>query len=99
MQSLLVLGSTGSIGTQTLDLVLESAGGLAVAGLAALNSWEKLAEQSARFRPRCVALVDEAAAERLAPRLPAGTRLFRGPGALEEIARECEYDVALHGVV
>jgi 1-deoxy-D-xylulose-5-phosphate reductoisomerase len=99
MQSLLVLGSTGSIGTQTLELVLESAGGLSVAGLAALNSWERLAEQCARFRPRCVALVDEAAAERLAPRLPAGTRLFRGPGALEEIARECDYDVALHGVV
>jgi 1-deoxy-D-xylulose-5-phosphate reductoisomerase len=99
MQSLLVLGSTGSIGTQTLELVEESAGGLVVAGLAALGSWEKLAEQCARFRPRCVALGDAAAAERLAPRLPPGTRLFRGPGALEEIARECDYDVALHGVV
>jgi 1-deoxy-D-xylulose-5-phosphate reductoisomerase len=99
MQSLLVLGSTGSIGTQTLELVLESAGGLQVAGLAALCSWEKLAEQCARFRPRCVALVDEEAAERLEPRLPPGTRLFRGSSALEEIARECDYDVALHGVV
>ena len=99
MQSLLVLGSTGSIGTQTLDLVQESAGGLVVAGLAALNSWEKLAGQCARFRPRCVALRDEAAAERLAPLLQAGTRLFRGANALEEIARECEYDVAVHGVV
>jgi 1-deoxy-D-xylulose-5-phosphate reductoisomerase len=99
MQSLLVLGSTGSIGTQTLELVAESAGGLAVAGLAARDSWEKLAEQCARFRPRCVALVEESAAERLAPLLAPGTRLFTGPGALEEIARECEYDMALHGVV
>jgi 1-deoxy-D-xylulose-5-phosphate reductoisomerase len=99
MQSLLVLGSTGSIGTQTLELVAESRGSLAVAGLAAQNSWEKLAEQCQRYRPRCVALCDEASAERLAPLLPPGTKLFRGPGALEEIARECEYDVALHGVV
>jgi 1-deoxy-D-xylulose-5-phosphate reductoisomerase len=99
MQSLLVLGSTGSIGTQTLELVAESAGGLVVAGLAARDSWEKLAEQCARFRPRCVALVERPAAERLAPLLAPGTRLFTGPGALEEIARECEYDLALHGVV
>lgn len=99
MQTLLVLGSTGSIGTQTLDLVRESAGGLQVAGLAAQGNWQLLAEQCARFRPRCVALRDESAAERLAPLLPAGTRLFRGPSALEEIARECEYDVAVHGVV
>ncbi len=99
MQSLLVLGSTGSIGTQTLELVGESAGGLCVAGLAAHGAWELLAEQCARFRPRIVALGDEAAAERLAPRLPPGTRLLRGPGALEQIARECEYDTAVHGVV
>jgi len=99
MQSLLVLGSTGSIGTQTLELVEESAGGLTVSGLAAGNSWEKLAEQCARYRPRWVAVGDESAAERLAARLPAGTRLLRGPGALEEIARECDYDVAVHGVV
>ena len=99
MQSLLVLGSTGSIGTQTLELVAESSGGLRVAGLAAARSWEALAAQCARFRPDCVALSDEAAAERLAPLLPAGTRLFRGPDALEEIARECSYDVAVHGVV
>ncbi len=99
MQSLLVLGSTGSIGTQTLELVGESAGGLCVAGLAAHGAWELLAEQCARFRPRFVALGDEAAAERLAPRLPPGTRLLRGPGALEQIARECEYDIAVHGVV
>jgi len=50
-------------------------------------------------RPKLVALGDEAAAERLAPRLPPGTRLLRGRGALEQIARECEYDVAVHGVV
>ncbi len=99
MQSLLVLGSTGSIGTQTLDLVRESAGALVVNGLAAQSSWQKLAEQCARFRPGCVALTDEAAAERLAPLLAPGTRLFRGPAALEQIARECAYDTAVHGVV
>ena len=99
MQTLLVLGSTGSIGTQTLDLVRESAGGLLVTGLAAQGNWQALAEQCARFRPRCVALREEAAAERLAPLLSPGTRLFRGANALEEIARECEFDVAVHGVV
>ncbi|MBK7641816.1 MAG: 1-deoxy-D-xylulose-5-phosphate reductoisomerase [Planctomycetes bacterium] len=99
MQSLLVLGSTGSIGTQTLELVGESPGELRVSGLAARSSSEKLLEQCRRFHPRWVALEDEAAAERIAPQLPVGTHLHRGPRALEAIAAECEYDIAVHGVV
>jgi 1-deoxy-D-xylulose-5-phosphate reductoisomerase len=99
MQSLLLLGSTGSIGTQTLDLVREHPGRQRVVGLAALRSWETLSEQVAEFHPRFVALTDPEAAEALRPRLPPSVRLFSGPRALEEIALEADYDIALHGVV
>jgi len=99
MQSLLLLGSTGSIGTQTLELVREHPGRQRVVGLAALRSWEALSEQVAEFRPRFVALTDPEAAEALRPRLPPSVRLFSGPRALEEIALEADYDIALHGVV
>jgi 1-deoxy-D-xylulose-5-phosphate reductoisomerase len=99
MRSLLLLGSTGSIGKQTLELLREEPGTHRIVGLAARKSVELLCEQAREFRPPFVAVVDEEAAEWIRPRLPAGTRLFAGPAALEEIALEAEYDVALHGVV
>jgi 1-deoxy-D-xylulose-5-phosphate reductoisomerase len=99
MRSLLLLGSTGSIGRQTLDLLREEPGLFQVVGLAARRSGELLARQIEEFRPRFVALSDEDAAERLRPAVPSSTKLFAGPRALEEIALEADYDVALHGVV
>jgi 1-deoxy-D-xylulose-5-phosphate reductoisomerase len=99
MQSLLVLGSTGSIGTQTLDVVRASAGALAVSGLAAGRAHARLAEQVRDFRPRWVALRDPAAARELAGELLPGTTLFSGEQALAQIAAHCEYDTAVHGIV
>ncbi|MFO1009909.1 MAG: 1-deoxy-D-xylulose-5-phosphate reductoisomerase [Planctomycetota bacterium] len=98
MRSLLLLGSTGSIGTQTLDVV-RAGGGFRVAGLAAHGSWPALLAQVEEFRPAAVALADEGAAAELAPKLPRSTRLVSGPGALAELARTLDYDVAVHGVV
>ena len=99
MRSLLLLGSTGSIGRQTLDLLRAEPGSHRVIGLAARRSIDVLRAQVDEFRPPFVAVVDADAAEALRPRLPQGTRLFAGPAALEEIALEADYDVALHGVV
>jgi 1-deoxy-D-xylulose-5-phosphate reductoisomerase len=99
MRSLLLLGSTGSIGKQTLDLLREQPGSHRVVGLAARRSADALREQVAEFSPAFVALADEEAAEKLRPHLQPGTKLFSGPRALEEIALEADYDVALHGVV
>ncbi|MCP3915801.1 MAG: 1-deoxy-D-xylulose-5-phosphate reductoisomerase [bacterium] len=97
-KSLLVLGSTGSIGTQTLELV-RSDPELTVSGLAAGRSWRRLLEQVREFRPPYVALSDEDTAEELRPHLPPATRLFTGSNAAEELAREATYDVCVHGIV
>ena len=99
MRSLLLLGSTGSIGTQTLDLVRRARERYAVRGLVAGSSWEVLLEQAREFRPAVVALADPAAAERLAPELPEGVALRVGPQAAEELCTELEYDVCMHGLV
>ncbi|MEO6711519.1 MAG: 1-deoxy-D-xylulose-5-phosphate reductoisomerase [Planctomycetota bacterium] len=99
MKSLLVLGATGSIGKQTLDVVRAQAGALRVSGLAANSSWAQLAAQAREFRPRFVAVIDREAGARLAPELPEGTSLICGPDALSEICRVAEYDTAVHGVV
>jgi 1-deoxy-D-xylulose-5-phosphate reductoisomerase len=96
---LIVLGSTGSIGTQALALVREPGSGLAVSGLAAQRSWEALLCQAQEFRPPFVALEDDTHAEELRRRLPGGTALLAGPGATCELARIAAYDVAVHGVV
>ena len=76
MKSLLLLGSTGSIGRQTLDLVRRAPHEFRVLGLAAASSWERLLEQAREFRPALVALASEEAAaslrrRRISARLPA----------------------------
>jgi 1-deoxy-D-xylulose-5-phosphate reductoisomerase len=98
MKTLLLLGSTGSIGRQTLDLVRGAPDAYRVVGLAASGSWERLLEQAREFRPKLVALADERAAERLRPAIPGGIGLRLGPRAAEELAGEHDYDLAVHGI-
>ena len=92
-----VLGSTGSIGTQTLDVVRAEPGRYEVVALGAARSIDLVAEQAKEFRPRVVAVVDAAAAAGLADRLPPGTELMVGEDALADAAREA--DVVVNGVV
>ena len=99
MRSIILLGSTGSIGTQTLDVIRRSSGAFRVEGLSAHSSWEPLLEQVKEFKPRFVAITDEAAADRLSAALPEDVRLFSGPEASRRLAEEASYEVAVHGVV
>ncbi|MCA8980379.1 MAG: 1-deoxy-D-xylulose-5-phosphate reductoisomerase [Planctomycetes bacterium] len=99
MKSLLLIGSTGSIGTQTLDVVRQSPGAFRVLGLGARSSWRMLLDQVREFLPPFVGMVNEAAADELERELPAGTTLFRGPDAMERLARELDYHTCVHGVV
>ena len=102
MKSLLVLGSTGSIGVQTLELLRSARDAFRVEALVAGSSWETLLEQAREFRPRAVALADPEAAERLRDALPAdleGLSVQSGPDAAEGLAAESAYDLAMHGIV
>ena len=73
-----ILGSTGSIGRQTLDVAEQL--GLQVAALTAHASIERMEEQARRFRPRLAVLTDEAAARDLTVRLAdTGTKVLGGP--------------------
>jgi 1-deoxy-D-xylulose-5-phosphate reductoisomerase len=98
MKTLLLLGSTGSIGRQTLELVRRAPGEFRVAGLCAGSSWELLAEQACEFRPAVVALGDPSAAARLRAHVPADVAVRSGPAAAEELAAELAYDLAVHGI-
>ena len=95
--SVAVLGSTGSIGTQTLDIVAARPDRYRVVALGAARSIELLAEQAQRFRPAIVALADESRAPDLADRLPPGVELLAGTGAMAAAASEA--DTVINGVV
>ena len=69
MKRLSILGSTGSIGVQALDVVERAPGRFQVVALSARRNAARLAEQVRRFRPRVVAMADEVAAAELRHRL------------------------------
>ena len=95
--SVAVLGSTGSIGTQALDIAQARPDRYRVVAIGAARSVDALAEQADRFRPRIVALADQSLAPRLAERLPRGTRLLAGGDAMAEAAATA--DTVINGVV
>jgi 1-deoxy-D-xylulose-5-phosphate reductoisomerase len=97
---LVLLGATGSIGTNALDVVDALPGRFEVVGLSAHSGWEKLFAQARRHRPRCVALTDTDAARRADPSLlPQGCRLLTGPDAVARMASGPDVDVVLTAIV
>jgi 1-deoxy-D-xylulose-5-phosphate reductoisomerase len=97
MTSLAVLGSTGSIGTQTLDIVRDSPDRYQVVALGAARSVGLLAEQAREFSPRVVAIADASLAGELAAAVPKGVEVLAGAGALADAARLG--DTVINGVV
>jgi 1-deoxy-D-xylulose-5-phosphate reductoisomerase len=93
-----LLGSTGSIGEQALDVIRAADGRFRVVALAARRSAARLAAQAREFRPASVALVEDAEAAGLARDLPPGCRLEVGPQAVAELATADGADVVLNGI-
>ena len=93
-----ILGSTGSIGRQTLDVAEQM--GLQVTALTANSSVERMEAQVRKFQPCLAVLTDESAAKDLAVRLAdTGTKVLGGFDALEEAAVLEEADTVVTAVV
>ncbi len=92
-----LVGSTGSIGTQAVEVVEASAGRFEVVALAAQSSIDHLAEQARALRPALVGIGDPTLAPKLAELVPAGTEVVAGPEGLVAAARAAE--VVVNGVV
>ena len=101
MRSLSILGSTGSIGCSALDVAASMPDRFRVVALAAGRSIERLAEQTARFRPRLVAIDRPDDVSRLERLLPAGLgcRVVAGREGLEEAACHADADTVVGGLV
>ncbi|HEU4502935.1 MAG TPA: 1-deoxy-D-xylulose-5-phosphate reductoisomerase, partial [Nitrospira sp.] len=100
MKSIVILGSTGSIGTNTLDIVERFPEEFRVVGLTAGNNDEMLAEQIRRFHPPVVAMPTESAAARLKQRcggLP--VEILSGPEGLAAIASLPEAELVVSAIV
>ena len=95
--SVAVLGSTGSIGTQTLDVVAARPDEFDVVALGAARSVDLLLEQARVFDPEVVAIADPLLGSVVEAGVPAGTTVLAGPGAMAEAAVAAE--VAINGVV
>jgi len=100
MKSIVILGSTGSIGTNTLDIVERFPDEFRVVGLTAGNNDERLAGQVRRFRPQAVAMSTEAAAVRLRERcsgLP--TEIVSGQEGLARVASLPDAELVVSAIV
>ncbi len=95
----IILGSTGSIGTSALDVIGALSDEFEVTGLAANTSWEDLADQVRRFRPGRVALADPNSADRLASELGGEAEVLAGDEALTELVAQTPCDVVVSAVV
>lgn len=100
-QSLVVLGSTGSIGVNTLDIVRRNPDRFRIHGLAAGRNTQVLLAQILEFKPEVVVVADEAARQRLRTsltnsRLP---ELLTGQQALVDIATAPEVDTVMSAIV
>jgi 1-deoxy-D-xylulose-5-phosphate reductoisomerase len=98
MRRVAILGSTGSIGVQALDVVGRFPERFQVVGLVAGRNVERLAAQVHAFRPRLVAVADGAAAAALRPLLPAGTEVLAGDEGAVRVAAHPEVDFVLAAI-
>ncbi|WP_417091009.1 1-deoxy-D-xylulose-5-phosphate reductoisomerase [Leyella stercorea] len=101
MKQICILGSTGSIGTQALDVIEQHSDRYEVYCLTANNRYEMLAEQARKFRPAAVVIANEAhyeALKLLLADLP-DIKVYAGAKALDEIVEARPIDMVLTAMV
>ena len=100
MKSIIILGSTGSIGTNTLDIVRRFPDEFCVAGLTAGNNIDKLETQIRQFKPKAVAISTESSAALLRNRcadLP--VEIMAGEEGITQVASELDAELVISAIV
>ena len=100
-QQICILGSTGSIGTQALDVISQHSDLYEAYALTANHRWKELAEQARRFNPAAVVIADEAYYEPLKQELAdmPDVKVYAGSKALEDIVESPSIDMVLTAMV
>ncbi len=102
VQSIAVLGATGSIGTNCLDVIRQHPGRLRAAGLTAFSSVEKLKQQVEQFQPNWAAIAVNQVCDTSgfsSPSKPARTQWFHDLEVVPELVRRPDIDIVLSAVV
>jgi 1-deoxy-D-xylulose-5-phosphate reductoisomerase len=94
-----VLGSTGSIGTNCLDVIDHLSDRLQAVGLSAHSSWPTLMEQAKQHRPRWICITDSDVAEQLDPAELGDTQLLTGPDGVRAMVSDPDVDVVVSAIV
>ncbi len=94
-----ILGSTGSIGRNTLEVLAGLGDEFAVVGLAGGTRWQELAEQANRWQPEYIAIGDESLGARLEAEAPAGATVLAGGDGLAELVTRSECDIVVSAIV
>ena len=101
-QRLTVLGSTGSIGTRTLDVVARHPGRFAVFALTAATQVDLMVQQCAQFKPQFAVMASADAAKALAEKIKANglnVNVLSGPDALDFVASHEQCDAVMAAIV
>jgi 1-deoxy-D-xylulose-5-phosphate reductoisomerase len=99
MKKVFILGSTGSIGVNCLNVINNLKDDFEVAGLTVNSNTELLLEQIKKFSPKVVAVRDKNAAKKISGKLPDSCELFVGEDGLIKASLEAEYDIFMGAMV
>lgn len=98
MKKIALLGSTGSIGTQALDVIENSPNEFEIIALSTYGDVDAICSQANKFRPAYVGVANKEVAAGLKARLPQGTKLIVGDDASPMLASLPEADIILNGI-
>jgi 1-deoxy-D-xylulose-5-phosphate reductoisomerase len=99
MKKITLLGSTGSIGRQTLEVIERFPDDLSVFALSSHSNVELFSQQIARFKPKLAALTDESAYQKLKGKVAKETQLFFGENGLKQIVSAPEVNLVVDALV
>ncbi|MCR2805048.1 1-deoxy-D-xylulose-5-phosphate reductoisomerase [Paenibacillus soyae] len=99
MKKIALLGSTGSIGTQTLDIVRHHPEQFRVTALSAGGNVDLAVKQAKEFKPGIISLASKELADEARPHLPSGTKVVYGDEGLIEVAAATDADTVVTAIV
>ena len=99
MKKVFILGSTGSIGVNCLNVISNLKDEFEVTGLTVNSNTELLLEQIKQFLPKVVVIRDQNAAKKISEKIPDGCKLFVGEDGLIKASIEADYDIFMGAMV
>jgi len=99
MKNIAILGATGSIGLNTLDVIARHPDKYSAFAVSAHSNWKSLNELCKKHMPKYAILVDEEAADNLRKLAPKGVEVLSGENALDDIASHVQTDFVMAAIV